>query len=49
MSARIRVGRRNDLRDREVEIDVLLEEDLLDREAAQGLRLDVLDASDVRA
>ena len=41
------VGRRHDLGDREVEIDVGLEVDLLHREARQGLRLDVLDAVDV--
>ncbi len=40
---------RNDLRDREVEIDVRLKVDLLDREAVQGLRLDVLDAGHVGA
>ena len=43
------VGRRDDLRDREVEIDVRLEVDLLDRQAVQGLRFDVLDAVDVGA
>ena len=43
------VRRRDDLRDREVEIDVRLEVDLLDRQTVQGLRLHVLDAVDVRA
>ena len=49
MSARMAVRRRDDLRDGEVEIDVRLEIDLLNRQAIQGLRLDVLDAVDVRA
>ncbi len=42
------VGRRHDLRDGEVEIDVRLEKNLLHREPGQGLSLDVLDAVDVR-
>ena len=42
-----RVGPRHDLGDREVEIDVGLEVDLLHREAGHGLGLDVLDAADV--
>ncbi len=44
-----RVGAGYDLCDREVEIDVGLEEDLLNRNPVQGLRLDVLDAVDAGA
>ena len=40
------VGRGDDLRDRQIEVDVGLKEDLLDRDAVEGLRLDVLDAVD---
>ncbi len=42
-----RVGGRDDLRDRKVEIDVGLEVDLLHRQAGHGLRFDVPDAVDV--
>ncbi len=44
-----RIGRRDDLRDREVEIDVGLEVDLLDRDAVERLRLDVANVADVGA
>jgi hypothetical protein len=40
---------RDDLRDRQIEIDVRLKIDLLDRDAGQRLRLDVLDAVDIGA
>ena len=43
------VGRGDDLRDGEVEIDVRLEVDLLDRQTVEGLRFHVLDAVDVGA
>ncbi|MGY3291969.1 hypothetical protein ACVWWP_005036 [Bradyrhizobium sp. LM3.6] len=43
------VGRRNDLRDRKIEIDVRLKVDLLNRQPVEGLRLDVLDTADVGA
>ena len=43
------IGRRDDLRNREIEIDVGLEVDLLHRQAGHGLRFDVLDAVDVGA
>ncbi len=42
-----RVGGGNDLRNRQVEIDVGLEIDLLHRQTIEGLRLHVLDAIDV--
>lgn len=44
-----RVGRRDDLRDGEVEVYVLLEVDLLHRQARQGLGFDVADAVHVGA
>ena len=44
-----RIGAGDDLRDREVEIDVGLEKDLLNRDAVERLRLDILDAVDARA
>ena len=43
------IGRRDDLRDREVEIHVRLEIDLLNRQSVERLRLDILDAVDVGA
>ena len=43
------VGRRYDLRNREVEIYIRLKVDFLDRQTVQGLRLHVLDAVDVGA
>src|SRR5207342_1708364 len=43
------VGGRYDLRDGQVEINVRLEEDLLNRQSIEGLRLHVLDAVDVGA
>ena len=43
-----KIGRRHDLRDREIEIDVGLKEDLLNRNAVEGLRLDILDAVHAR-
>ncbi len=43
------IGRCDDLRDREVEIDVRLEVDLLHRQTGHGLRFDVLDAADAGA
>ena len=44
-----RIGGRDNLRDREVEIDVRLEIDLLHRDAVDGFGLDVPDAVDVGA
>ena len=44
-----RIGRRNDLGDREVQIDVRLEVDLLNGQPVQRLGFHVLDAVDVRA
>ena len=43
------IGRRNDLRDREIDVDVRLKEDLLDGNAVQRLRFHVLDAGYARA
>ncbi len=43
------IRRRDDLRDGEVEVDVGLEINLLDRDAVEGLRLHVLDAGHVGA
>jgi hypothetical protein len=43
------IGGGDDLRDGEVEVDVRLEVDLLDRQTIEGLRFHVLDAVDVRA
>ena len=43
------VGGGDDLRDSEVDVDVRLEVDLLDRQTIEGLRFHVLDAVDVRA
>ena len=44
-----RICRRDDLGDREIEVDVRLEIDLLDRDAVECLRLHIFDAVDVRA
>ena len=44
-----RIGRRNDLGDREVQVDVRLEVDLLNGQPIQRLRFHVLDAVDVGA
>ena len=43
------IRRRDDLRDRQIEIDVGLKIDLLDRDAVERLRLDVLDPVDAGA
>ena len=43
------VGRRDDLADGEIDVDVGLEENLFDRDAGQRLALDVADVADARA
>jgi hypothetical protein len=49
MSARIALVAATILRDGEVEIDVGLKIDLLDRQPIHALRFDILDTVDVRA
>jgi hypothetical protein len=43
-----RIGSGHDLSDREIEVHVGLKEDLLNRDAIEGLRLDILDAVHAR-